>query len=295
VSEELFGFREVTVDGTAIRINGVRRNFWCWVEPHGGLHNGEDWAKAFRTENDRFIRFGADLQTATFLPSREEQLEFYDRNGIPGRLCSMIDGMFISYALGDSVKDPKTNKDVFEPNKVLWENFRQHVAAMTRAYRNHPSVLMYQAENELVYINGQNRYSYGMDRIQEETGKILDAGRANDRTRPYFVGGGGDLGGRADLNCPHYPEGSIDWYPENAYTIAKVDGSVSRWPWKHDKPWISEESAFAMAQEFGAYVIGDDAFRSALDAQRGKAAYLRMLYDGYRWAGAAGFCPWDNL
>ena len=50
-----------------------------------------------------------------------------------------------------------------------------------------------------------------------------------------------------------------------------------------------------MAQEFGAYVIGDDAFRSALDAQRGKAAYLRMLYDGYRWAGAAGFCPWDNL
>ena len=190
VSETLFGFREVTVDGTSIRINGVRRNFWCWVDTHGSQRTGEDWVKAFREEGNRFLRFGADLKTPSFLPTREEQLDFYDRNGIPGRLCSMIDGMFISYALCDQVKDPQTNKQVVQLNKVLWDNFREHVAAMARAYRNHPSVLMYQVENELIYINGQNRYSFGMDQIQEEMGKVLDAGRSNDRTRPYFVGGG---------------------------------------------------------------------------------------------------------
>jgi hypothetical protein len=32
VHEQLFGFREVTLDGTGLYINGVRRNFWNWVD-----------------------------------------------------------------------------------------------------------------------------------------------------------------------------------------------------------------------------------------------------------------------
>jgi len=55
------------------------------------------------------------------------------------------------------------------------------------------------------------------------------------------------------------------------------------------------ESAFAAHLRYGSYVLGDQAFRSAEDEKIGKARYLRMLYGGYRWAGVAGFFPWDNL
>ena len=48
---------------------------------------------------------------------------------------------------------------------------------------------------------------------------VVEAGRKNDPTRPYTVGGGGDLSGRLEINSPHYPMGNLDWYPENAYTL----------------------------------------------------------------------------
>ena len=55
------------------------------------------------------------------------------------------------------------------------------------------------------------------------------------------------------------------------------------------------EDSYANALEYASYVIGDQAFRSADDEKRGKAAYLRMLYGGFRWTGVAGYFPWDNL
>ncbi|MFQ6099280.1 MAG: hypothetical protein ACE5O2_16230, partial [Armatimonadota bacterium] len=55
------------------------------------------------------------------------------------------------------------------------------------------------------------------------------------------------------------------------------------------------ESAHANQLRYGSYVLGDEVFRGPDYAKRGKAKYLRMLYGGYRWAGVAGFFPWDNL
>ena len=299
VHEELFGFREVTVKGTGIYINGVRRNFWNWVSVAGRPWDGDTWLGRFRGESNRFTRFSKNRKPSFFLPSREERLDFYDRNGIPGRLCSMIDGMFISFHLGDRITTnpgqwPPVVK--FEPNKVLWENFRRHIDQLTRAYRNHPSVIMYQVENELVYINGMNRFSgEHLDLIEGLMAEVVETGRKNDPTRPYTVGGGGDLKDRIEINSPHYPVTSDDWYPENAYTLAHYSTKISRYPWGRKKPWIVGESAAGQWLRYAPWMIGDAAFRSAEHAGAGKAKYLRMLYGGYRWIGAAGFFPWDNL
>ena len=295
VQEELFGFREVTVEGTGIYINGMRRNLWNWVNVAGRTNTGEEWLAQFRKENNRFTRFGANRKTSRLMPSREERLEFYDRNGVAGRLCSMIDGMFISFTLVHKVRDPETNEDKFVPNEPMWEGFRQHMRQLARAYRNHPSVIMYQVENELIYINGQNRHDGAIDEIQDEMGKVIQAARDLDPTRPYTVGGGGDSNGHCEINCPHYAAGDLGWYPDNAYTVAHVADHVKRWPWKKDKPWLVGESAWASELQYSAYVVGDETFRSRIDADRGKAGYLRMLYGGWRYAGAAGFCPWVNL
>ncbi len=289
VSEELFGFREVTIDGTGVLINGVRRNFWNWVDVTAG-GNLDEMLAAFHAQGNRFMRFSQDHLASRFLHSRKERLEWYDRHGIPGRLCTMIDGMFISYNLGNN------KNGQFTLNEPVWKNFREHMAQVAKAYRNHPSVIEYQVENELVYINGQNLHGgQALDQIEEAMAKVAESGRAIDPTRPYGVGGAGDLSGRLEINEPHYPAGQWDWYPENAYTIERLAPHVARWPWKRDKPWQVGESAFAAEIPLGSYVLGDEAYRSRDDANRGKAKYLRMLYGGYRWTGANGFFPWDIL
>jgi len=295
VQEEPFGFREVTVKGTGVYINGVRRNVWCWVDPcvsHGA--SAEEYAAVWRAEGNRFLRFSRDNAISGVLGTREACLDFFDRQGIPGRLCSMIDGMFISFNLGSAEKP-------FRPNEVVWENFREHLAQLTKAYRNHPSVILYQIENELIYINGCNRLGANLDEGEREMMQVYLAGYANDPTRPYSVGGGGDLGGAAgmdrslEINSPHYPDPSYDYYPDDAYAIEHYSTRISRWPWKRDKPWIVGESLFASELAMGSYVAGPLAYRSRDDTDRGKAAFLRMVYGGYRWAGVAGFFPWTNL
>ncbi|MBE0534413.1 MAG: hypothetical protein IH624_02005 [Phycisphaerae bacterium] len=292
--EQLFGFREVTVEGPAILINGVRRNFWNWVDVPEPVSEAEDDERQWRAEGDRFMRISQDRRLSRVLRTREEQLEFYDRHGMAGRLCSMIDGMMINYVLLDDGR----------PNEPVWAGFRQHIDQLTRAYRNHPSVIFYQIENELVYINGMNLYGGHLPVIEREMLKVYEAGKANDPTRPYTVGGGGDLSKAEgltspkealEINCPHYPLGEVDWYPDNAYTMEKVAEKVSRWPWTRGKPWMAGESLYAKWLEYGTYAAGPVAFRSQDDASRAKAKFVRAVYDGYRWAGVAGFFPWDNL
>ncbi len=292
--EQLFGFREVTVDGPAILINGVRRNFWNWVDISGPITEADQYEKQWRAEGNRFMRMSHGRRLTSQLKTREERLEYYDRKGMAGRLCSMIDGMMINYILLDDDK----------PNERVWAGFRQHVDQLTKAYRNHPSIIFYQIENELVYINGMNLYGGHLPIIEREMLKVYEAGMANDPTRPYTVGGGGDLSkaeGLTDptdaleINDPHYPLGELDWYPDNAYTMEKVAEKVSRWPWTRKKPWVAGESLFAKWLEYGTYAAGPIAFRSQDDASRSKAKFVRAVYDGYRWTGVAGFFPWDNL
>jgi beta-galactosidase len=295
VHEEVFGFREVTVEGTGVRINGVRRNLWNWVDVHANLiERPEDWAKAFHEDGSRFMRFSHGRRITQVLKSREQRLAFYDRAGIPGRLCTMIDGMFITFKLGDSCRGPD-GKQTFHRNEPVWENFREHMAQVAKAYRNHPSVIMYQVENELVYINGMNIYGSHLDQIEQWMNEVVEAGRRQDPTRPYTVGGGGDLSGRLEINSPHYPHTAFDYYPDNAYSVDRYATKIERWPWNREKPWIVGESCFANELAFGAYVAGDEVFRGIDYARKGKAKWLRMLYGGYRWAGVAGFFPWDNL
>ena len=295
MSEETFGFREVTIRGTGIYINGLRRNFWNWVDVHGGfIERPEQWVDQLREDGSRFMRFSHGRKITSTLPTREERLDFYDRAGVAGRLCSMIDGMFITFNLGERTKDAD-GKPLLIVNEPVWENFREHMAQVAKAYRNHPSVIFYQVENELVYINGMNIYGGYLDRIEELMSEVCEAGRKQDPTRPYTVGGGGDLGGKLEINSPHYPTAAFDHYPENAYTIDHYATKIERWPWDRTKPWVVGESCFAKELEYGAYVSGDRVFRGVDEARRGKARWLRMLYGGYRWAGVAGFFPWDNL
>jgi len=230
-------------------------------------------------------------------------LTYYDRHGIAGCQPSMIEGMGIAYVL--SYVENRDGRWTVVPNAPVWDEFRRHMAQIAKAYRNHPSVLMYSLENETVYINAQNLYGHvawtGVTfddymRVNEEAmASVAAAAQQFDDTKPYVVSGAGDLGGLLPMNTPHYPMGSAEWYPENAYSIARVSDHVSRWPWKRDKPWYVPESTFAGDIGLATYAIGDAAFRGMEDTLRGKAVFQRMLYGGYRWTGVAGWSCCGNL
>ncbi|NLF39498.1 hypothetical protein GX586_08635 [bacterium] len=301
--EQLFGFREVTIDGTSFKLNGLRWNMWGWWGLQKFIEEPGQYADQLRAEKTRFNRFFSGGALARFLPAQEDRLEYFDRHGIAGCEASMIEGMGVAYVL--SYVEKVDGKWVVKLNEPVWDEFRLHMAQIARAYRNHPSVLMYSLENETVYINVQNFYGRiahtrvpfdDYMRINEEAmASVAKAAQKFDGTKPYVVSGAGDLGGLLPMNTPHYPMGSAEWYPENAYTIARVSDHVSRWPWKRDKPWYVPESTFAGELGLATYAIGDDAYRGQEAALYGKAAFQRMLFGGYRWTGVAGWSCCGNL
>ncbi len=303
VHEQLFGFREVTIDGPSFRLNGKRWNMWGWWGVRKFMERPEQYAQQLRAERTRFNRFFSHCALTKFLPAQEDRLEYFDRNGIAGCQSSMIEGMGIRFVL--SYVENVNGKWVVKANEPVWENFREHMAQIAKAYRNHPSILMYSLENETVYINAQNFYGHiawtGISkdqymRVNEVAmNAVARAAQKYDNTKPYVVSGAGDLGGLLPMNTPHYPMGSPEWYPENAYSLARVSDHVSRWPWKRDKPWYVPESTFANEMNLATTAIGDEAYRGQVDAERGKAVFQRMLFGGYRWTGAAGWSCCGNL
>ncbi len=300
VHEQLFGFREVTIEGPAFKLNGVRYNLWGWWGLSERIETAEQYAEQLRREGTRFNRFFSHIALRNFLPAQEDRLEYYDRHGISGAQASMIEGMGVHYVLSYLVDDPETGGQKLVLNEPVWRNFERHMAQIAKAYRNHPSVLMYSLENEVVYINAMNFHGWVahtgisfdeyMTMHEEAMAEVARAAQQYDDTKPYVVSGAGDLSGRLPIICWHYPRGSVDWYPENAYTLERVAQKVSRWPWEREKPvWIGE-STFGDTLNLGTYAVGDRAFASHRESQRGKAVFQRMLFGGYRWAGVGWSC-----
>ena len=282
VHEQPFGFCEVTTEGTQLKINGVVRNLWNWVEVSGNPKTPEEFLANYRAENNHFYRFSHDSELRKFFPYREAMLDYFDRSGIVGRLSTCIDGMFITYDLH---------------NPIVWENFREHLQQVAKAYRNHPSVIVYSVENELMYINAQNVYGGEMDEIEAKLYEIVKEAKRLDPTRPYMADGGGALAKNLlDIDCPHYPEPAPQFYPETSYTHLQIADHSARWKWDRKRPMIVGESFFYAGKlEDQAWVGGDNVFRGRDRANLGAGTYVRLLVEGYRWDGVTGMCPWVAL
>lgn len=280
--ETTFGFREIKIDGIYIKINGKRYNFWNLL---GGLkgRTPEEMLKHFRLGNNRFERFSEDLGLRRFLGPRRSQLAWTDAHGIPGRLSTMIDGMFINYDLS---------------NPLVWENFREHIQQVVLAYRNHPSVFFYSLENEIGFINGRLAYRHIMDKVEAELKRLIEVARQNDPTRPSFLDGTGALKDQsADINCLHYPEAEWDVYPEGAYEL-KFNRYVEEmgWNWDRKRPLAMGEMTFFSGKNADhAWIGGDSVFEGRYYAKRAYAKFVNLLLSAYRWNDVAILCPWIGM
>ena len=194
----------------------------------------------------------------------------------------MIDGMLITYDLS---------------NPVTWENFRDHVQQVVKAYRNHPSIIVYSLENELVLINGKLGYGGILDQVEAEAKRMVESARELDPTRPYMLDGAGALKDNlSEINNLHYPEPATEFFPENAYTLERWGDMGERWKWDKQRPLaMGETSFFAGKNSDHAWIGGDSVFLGRYEARKAFAKYVTMLLEGYRWNDIAMICPWVGM
>lgn len=289
VHEQLFGFREVWAEGRDFMLNGVPWHFWNWVDVGPLAHTDEDkWLRAYFAQNDRFHRFSGDHDR--HLGWREKALEFHDRHGIPGRLSTCIDGMFISHNL----RNPKT-----------WDAFEEHARQVVRAYRNHPSIMHWSLGNELMLVTARNAYNRLYDDIEKIVNERIHlSAKELDPTRMAYQDGGGDLGGPGEINCQHYSWGQGQGFPTGAYSypISEPVQPRSRQPrellyiWDCNKPLIFGEVFYAVGN-LGrmAWIGGPQTYRGQDQFDQAAARYARVCLEGARWQRVMGICPWTIL
>lgn len=286
VKETPFGFREWTIDGKDFKLNGV---VWHgWADTHSHATKGQ-WLDFYRKTNQRFMRFWG---TSWMKLPPEQALEFFDKNGVVVRRSGILDGEAIGYMAIEN--DPVRKKE--SPIKMdLMRNWRDQMVAQVKGERNHPSVMIWSIENEWLYINCVNLYGGLMDRFEAEVVKTSDAVRAADPTRPTMTDGGGATKANAmPVQGDHYTTGKFPEYPKLAYDANVTGGGRGRWVWDQKRPRFIGEELFAQGHNPAyAYFGGDEVFVGQASSRRAVGIVVRMLTEGYRWAGQGAWHFWQ--
>ena len=275
-----FGFREFWTDGIYFVLNGVRMKFLATAghpPGDGGLMSDEEIReryRAIRQANCVAMRLHANVWP-------ERWYEIADEVGLPIIEESAIWCFARNYAL---------ERDEF------WQNARAHWRGIVRRDKNHPSVVMYSIENEILHVGG--------DRVPETEKRLGDLGRfvkALDPTRPIMYDGDEDPDGAADVINLHYPHEfpANTQYPNTCYWLERptvVSGWPRRlWQWDRRKPlyvgeflWVPARTAHGLT-----LFLGDEAYRSRADSlMKAKAIAWEMQVQAYRAAEVSGMCPW---
>lgn len=286
--EDRFGYREVSIEDKAILVNGRRLNSRSVISGDGDTLGDvfAGWRRfhcnTLRLPHTGWNRFfKRDQQRAT--------LDYADEQGIGVRFNSQINGMFIDLATGD----PR-----------FWRNATDYWRKVVKAYRNHPSILIWTAENELDLISNMA----GHEGFKRREWAMMKTAHEVDPSRPVMGDGAGDLLGNCEICNWHYPEvgpiadpndrgavreraeQGVGVYPRNAFTWQRLShrNAIQR-PWDRKRPlWIGETYFYSGKVSRQAWIGGDHAMSGRDAADEASAAFIDMLIRGYRWNDVAG-------
>ncbi len=269
-----FGFREWWIDGHRFVLNGVPQHLTADVT-HQNFHRHQ-LLKGLTTEQvlkdwrDRGINhFRLRFQNYWGGMSKREFLDWCDENGIVvRRTVSTFDGQHASYRMTiGGRKDKRVFADLFE-------NWRTQVAARCREERNHPSIFIWELDNEILYINGRTEREY----VDPEFVKAHQLLQDLDPSRSVMSGGGNAL---IDHSLPvagvHYFNVATRFYPDEAYN-----------------PVISASQKYEKANH-PKIDLSKPVFIGEANQRSFAPDYLPMVYQGYRWWGLAGYTEWGRF
>ncbi len=277
-----FGFREFWTDGDKLILNGTPMNFLATAgHPRGQL----DAELSKEGAIDFFARIRQAGCVAMRLHANIWPKAWYEAADEAGMPVIMESAMFCyarAYAL---------SKDEF------WNNYHDHLRAILKDHRNHPSIVMISLENEILHCGG--------NRLPKTEHRLAEAGRLVkqlDPTRPILYDGDADPEGAADVINLHYP---LDFNKRNLWPDAgywlETGMKVSGWPyaffnWDRSKPLYFGE--FLHIQHYRepdpfTVLIGDAAYQGYNQAMaETKALAWEMQIEAYRACGVSGLCPW---
>ncbi len=279
VKETLFGFREWTIDGIHLRLNGVKWQGFSEQGPGGDTLPDLIAIMKDPKRNYGFLRtFSAhDGQIDVLGKAPEEFLTTMDRAGVLIRRTGYLDGEAIGYM-----------PSVLKP---LAPNWYDHLTAWIKGERNHPSIMLGSVENELNFINARNMDQLNVwEPILTHAREVV---RKADPTRPMMIDGGGAT--RANtraIHGDHYSTKPFWNYPQLAYE-ANARSPCGNWTWDQKRPkFIGEELFAAGINPAYAYFGGEAVFQGKAASRAAVGKAMQVISQGYRWFGITGcdFC-----
>ena len=274
-----FGFREFWPAGDSLFLNGIKRTLRatsCWP-PTGPMardairqvlldvkagHN-----LAFRLHTQPWPKLWYDVADEVGLLIIEEAAVWCDPR---------------AYRLNDP---------------VFWQNYADHLRAAVQRDQNHPALIMWSLENEILHCGGDGLSANAIVELAT-LGQLV---KSLDPTRPITYEADLDPGGVADVIGLHYPHEYPDFllWPDTTYwmdePIQKSYAPGGQWRWDRSKPlyigeflWVSPSAAAAFTPLFGDAAYADpSSFRN-----QAKGLTWQMQIEAYRDYGVSAQCPW---
>jgi len=274
-----FGFREFWPAGDSLFLNGIKRHLnatSCWPPTQPMTRDAIRQVLldvkagnniAFRLHTQPWPELWYDVADEVGLLIVEEAAVWCDPR---------------AYRLGDP---------------VFWGHYADHLRAAVQRDQNHPALVMWSLENEILHCGG--------DRLNTNTitelAKLGQLVEGLDPTRPITYEADLDPGGVADVIGLHYPHEYPDHllWPDTTYwmdqPISKSYAPGGQWLWDRSKPlyigeflWVADSAAAAYTPLFGDAAYADPlTFRNLAKSQT-----WQMQIDAYRDYGVSALCPW---
>jgi hypothetical protein len=203
-----FGFREIWIEGNQLVLNGTRLNLWG--------DNMTVHAQGMRTP-DRYQWMSPETWPATVdtLLGLNIRLLRPHQQPAPAFVLDVADekGLMIveESAIYSRLYYSTVDKD------LLLENCLQWIPPWVKARRNHPSIVLWSAENEMQL--------YGGHFTSTQLRMLGDEIRELDPTRPVIYDGDGAPNGDAVINR-HYPEGYNNSWSGSIYKLTGANNST---------------------------------------------------------------------
>ncbi len=226
-----FGFREVWLAAGHFYLNGIRRKFlgdaWHYMGiPEQSPDYARLWFRMAKAQGVNYIRLHAMVYPRFFLDvADEEGMLICDESSIWGSACNLL------------------YTDEF------FERCRNHLEAFVKRDRNHPCVVDWSVENEILAAHGVTGSADGApsrDWLAARMAELAAWMRKFDDTRPISADGDGDLGGRLNTYSLHYPSTSRPKITGKPLLIGESGSMFYSWPseeWRYggDKVYLSPE------------------------------------------------------
>lgn len=280
-----FGFREFWCEGDSFYLNGTKIHlFGTSAWPNEIFLSKEAIRKIYenvKAANTNTFR----LHTQPWL---EDWYEVADEVGMLIVEEGAVWGRYREYRVADP---------------IFWSNFADHLRGMVLRDRNHPSVILWSLENELLY-SSFGRVLTG--EAEQELAKLGRMVKELDPTRPIMYEGDVDPGGAADVVNIHYPHEFPSYYlwPDTAYWMDEPTSLEQfrnmEWQWDRKKPlyigeflWMGGPFTYG-DEDCPSIVLGDEIYADTLPFRnRAKGWIWQMQIEAFRDYDVSGIGPYS--